>query len=253
MKSGIRLKMLSAFGVVMAVSIAGGAIGIIQAGRIAQAGSHMYEESLQPIVYLGQVYRLFLVNQILSRDMIHITAGAEKNRIRDEILKNRQENDAWMAKYKALVQEGEDKRLFDAYQKAAEDHRAIFDTMIALSFEGKNEELFIATEKKADPLYQARLSALQAMTVYKQDEADRINRSNQTMADSARLFIFGLLLIGLGASVLIALVFSRSISISMRLVTRMSEDIAAGDLSMRGEHVARLIRRAVGYQLNIKL
>ncbi len=241
MRLGMRQKMLLAFGAVVAVSVLIGVFGIIQTAAIARAGTAMYRTSLQPIVYQSGVFRLFLVNQNIVRDMMFVKDEAERARLKGRIMENRRMNNDLVARYEATGLTGEERLLYEAYQKATADYRGVFDRMIDLAAGGRTNEALALLNGEAKPLFEARLGALQAAMSFAEQKAERINASNVELANTARLTVVSFILIGAVISLLISLVFSGSLTSAIDLVAKFAKDVASGDLTMGSSNSARLI------------
>jgi methyl-accepting chemotaxis protein len=207
---------------------------------MARAGTAMYAKSLEPVVYLNEVYRLFLVNQNILRDMMFVKDSGQKGQLRDQILKNRQLNNDYLARYEATGLSVQDRSLFDAYQKATADHGTAFDRMIELAYNGQDEEALARVNGEGKSLFQKRLDAIDAMMLGKESQAGTINASSIALANNARMWIVAFIAAGLTVSMIIALLFSTAITSAVALATRLAGDIASGDLSFGGEYARKL-------------
>jgi len=234
MRLNIRAKLLTGFGVVLALLITVGTVSVIQMGSLKGSITDIKDSWMPSISQLSQIRGDF--NGLSGQVMLAKFETDEQTRLSSlETLESAMEKfNADMERYKAYINSSEEQAMYDSILS---DSAQYFETIRKISDEartnGANTDLTVIRELV--PLVQ---SIRQEMTEWidlnesgADQEAHRVFRSNQI--GTIAVFVLGLSALVVG--VLIAIILSARMVRAVRSVADVAAKAAEGDLRNQAE------------------
>ncbi len=229
----ISKKLILGFGIVLAVAIAVGTVGVLNMQSIANNGQEMYEHMTMPIAELTQIATAFQRIRVNLREMILLT---DPNEISDTLARAEERRAEMTEQQEAFAEKilsPELQKVYDEYLNARTVFGGFYEKITELSAQNRDAEaLELLLSDECYAAEQAEQSIILELAAMKADDADKQADANSALAQTAEITVYAALAVGIILALLIALYISRLISGSMKKVITAAEAIADGDLSI---------------------
>lgn len=227
----IRVKLLTAFGMVALLAAAIGTTGILSINKIDANDLKMYEQMTVPVSQLGHISTAFqrirvnLAKVLLEQESTHKAAAIA------QISKYGNEITELVAQLEKNITTPEE----TAHLKNFTDSRKVFIPLIKRIIEldkaGKGAEALAIYRNEATAAARAEQEALDALIADKIGDAKTTSDSNKADGHRAELIMITLTVAGLIIAVFMGFFIAAIISKPLQDGVRFAEAIAAGDLS----------------------
>jgi PAS domain-containing protein len=164
---------LAGFGAaVIAITMMLGVFAYTRLQTIEGTARSLTTDYLPSIYLIGELRDTILLRYTLLTDRVTTDDEVEKSALDHEIDAARGEVDDVMNQYEKLIDEPEDRQLFDGLKSARNDYAKCFQQVLNLSREGHREEARSLITKRLIPLRNAVLRAAAAEVVWNKADAD---------------------------------------------------------------------------------
>jgi len=223
-------KLIGAFVIMAIITGVVGIFGITYIRTIDEADTRLYENYTVPIMQLDQMGIAFQRIRVNMRDALLTPDIQESQKYLSTIGDLTEQMDTIAAEYEALIETQEMHNLFNVYASAKNEFDPYLEQMIALDQAGKSEE---AQEILFGDAYQSALSIndmLSSMMDMKVELANQIAEGNTETAEQATTMMIIIIAVAVLLAIGFGVVISRSITVPLNLVVKISRALAVGDL-----------------------
>jgi methyl-accepting chemotaxis protein len=212
------------------IAAALGIFGIVNVKAVAAADTRLNELMTVP---LGQLLEMTESSQLIRinvRDAVdeNTAEGIATAKKKDADLRTEVETNAALFERALLTENG--RKLFSNFTKTHAEYIRSVDETFELSAQHKIAEAEALVKGEDQALAQAELRAIDALVKAKLDLAREAASGNRSLASGASLVMTLVLALSVLGSVLVGMLFSRSISFPLGLATAHASKIAEGDL-----------------------
>ncbi len=228
-------KLLSSFGVVVALLLALGVASMYGLSRLETAAKTVYDDRLMPIHDLGAIAYLQVRNRVLVMDMMENASAANVQKRVAEIDKNLGEIDKLWKGYMATTLTAEEKVLADEFLKArtAFESQGIQPAVAAIR--AGNADGAKAAYAQISKLNPAATEGAQKLIDLQKKVAAEENEAGKVLVSRLDALTVTLSLLAVATAIGIALLLTRSIVRALGAepadLAQVAERIAGGDLS----------------------
>ena len=227
----IGMKLVVAFLLIALIAAALGIFGIVNVKAIAAADTRLNRLMTVPLGQLLKMTENCQLIRINVRDAVttNTAEGMATARQADSDFRKEVATEAALFEKTLLTENG--RKLFADFNKAHADYLRSVDEAFELAAQHKSAEAQALVEGEGRSLAQAELKAIDALVEAKLDLAQEAASGNAALASGTGLVMTIVLSLSLLGSLLIGMLFSRSISFPLGLATAHASKIAEGDLS----------------------
>ena len=232
MKLKISGKLVSAFAVLVALSVLIGGVGILQIRSIVAQDTYLYEKMTKPLADLITMSSGFQRIRIQVRSIA--TSDGSKSQIdasQTEIARLQAEIDKAELTFKATVVTDKGMKLFNEYQSAFDDYDAVATDIIGLAKAGKKVEALALMSGKGATAAAALQAAVDGIVTTKIDLSKQTAEGNAAVGQRATMIMLMICAIGAIFAALLSIILSRSISQPLARIVAFTKAIAKGDLT----------------------
>ena len=232
----VRVKLIISFMIVAVLAVVVGGVGIFGMQKINTSGSHMYENTVQPMPHLSNVIETLLTVRIHVREMVLASMTGDFAKVESEfryIGSLLPVLDKYMNDYRALISDSDVIRLFD-------DARRIYEkdlTPVVLAIYAASQTADIPTI--IDRLERCRDYSDRIIENFDKCFVNMVNYAQIQSASSTDLtksLFFAIiiaLIIALAATIFLAIYISGMISQPIGLLVNAFGKVAIGDLTQK--------------------
>ncbi|MDP9433476.1 MAG: MCP four helix bundle domain-containing protein [Actinomycetota bacterium] len=235
----VRIKILGTVGIVAAVSVIVGVVGITKLAANQDRMTYLYTDVLVPTADLGVVNQKLEASDNLINELTLQLDAAAMAKVTQELLANDAALDEHFAKYTSTDMTGREKAR-DGFAAALKEWRAVRDAELVPLAEGsKVREYLTVRSTKSDPLFDEAHKNLGDLI----DIEDKAGATFLAEAESAyrggRSLMLGLLVTGVVGALLMGTVVARMIVRPLKAVSGVATALANGDLTVRANVASR--------------
>ena len=238
---GLRKRLAMAFSTLVLITIGIGGLGVWEMAVIDTNTDDIATNWLPSIQVLANLRNS--ANKFRRLENRHVLSGTDKERedIEQQMVAQRKVAEEQMAKYKTLIANDEDKRLFEDLTKALDGYWASNARLLPISRGGDRTSAqareYLKTDSNA--AFQHMLDLQTKMVELNDKGADASYRVAQDAYARGRMLLLVLLVVAVAMAVTLALVLTRSVMRQLgadpSLAADVAKKMAAGDLSMQIE------------------
>ena len=226
-----------AFSVLVLITVCIGGLAIWKMATINTSTEDIATNWLPSITVLGQLRNTANAFRRLENRHILSVDDKEMNEIEQQMSVQRKTFDELMGKYKGLIANEEDRKLFEALSGAMEGYWVSHTKLIPLSRGGEKllpqAKDYLRGESNA--AFQKALEAQTKLVDLNDKGADESYKTAQGTYSQARMLLLGMLALALAIAVGLALTITRSILRQLggdpAIAVDLANKMAAGDLS----------------------
>jgi len=225
------IKLIGAFIIMAILTGAVGAFGINYIRQIDEADTRLYQNYTVPIMQLDQLGIAFQRIRVNMRDAILIDDAKEQQAKYDTIKELSAEMDSVADEYKALIETQEMRDHFAEYLAAKKEFDPYLDEMIALDKAGESDaalKILLGDAFTSAKAIEAKITAMMEMKV---ELAKNIADENTAAANQANVIMLGVIAAGVLIALGFGIVISRSITVPLSLVVKISQALSVGELA----------------------
>lgn len=229
----ISAKLIIGFIIVAIISGVIGVVGIFYIKKINDNDTLLYETNTVPISQLAEIAELFQRQRISLYEIILLPNVEDKKKEVENIEGKDKEIENLCTEYEKLINDDEERALFDEYKKAVDSYLPYREKIITLAL-GKNEAQAII-EIQSEALDTARTAVQDGVSNLKSkniEDAKKRSIDNDAAANQAEIVMIALISIGMLLAVLLGLFISRAISNPIKKLVEASNKISNGDLEV---------------------
>ena len=204
-------KLYALIGVAVAFVAIVAVVGFVYVNKGNAGMTTMYKDRVLPIVWFGTINKNI---DSVSTELLRMTVTtnyAQKNELKNSILKRRTQNNALFEKYEATKLDAFEVEGLKKYKEAIVPYRKVFGTSIALAMANKNEaaqQNFSANQVAIKTLE----GIVNDLTKYNEKVADELQAQNQKDAASANAILLVVSFVSLGLLVFLGMMISSMIT-----------------------------------------
>ena len=244
------VKLIGGFMLLAIITAIVGGIGFYEMRQIDTSSSQMYTNYTVPIVQLGDISIAFQRTRVNLRDILLAKSPEESQKYTATIAELSVVIDEKSAEYEKLIVSTQMREMFEEYLRLYEIFVSDRDKIIALEKSGKAEEALALMHGQAFQNAKAVEAQIDLMRDTKKQQADEISLSNIELTKRATATIIVFVAAGILAAVGLGLVISMSLAGPLTTVTKMAQDLSAGntlrDMSEAEKDKVRLRQDEVG-------
>ncbi|SNY37439.1 methyl-accepting chemotaxis protein [Paractinoplanes atraurantiacus] len=243
-------KLIVAFGVVCALTVIVGVVGILRLRETNEHTEAMYRNNLLAIAYAGETKAdLVLIRFSLTNLLISTTAAA-KAKVQTQMKQYDDALDKEWAAYQATGVEGRESQV-KAFTDNLATYRDVRDTqLLPLALAGESAQFVKVRTANADAAITTMMDALDEIGDIEANAAAASMADSQKSSDRAELLMIGLIIAAVLLSGLIVFVVSRAIAGPARRTVAVLAELAKGVLDQRMEVRGRDEMGQMGESLN---
>ena len=258
MSLSIKQRLLLSFGLIIAMAIVVGVVGLINLGHVNQMVDQMSNNVLPGIKYAKSIddnisdYRSAIRGYILS------SSATEKEQAEKEIsqsLANLEEN---KKEYEKTISTEEDQSTYDQFNTNWNNYFKYNVMALDQSRQGNDEEARAILNGSITQHYDRTQNELAKMVDLKNSRANEMYQMSQEKNSSAKITVIASIVLAGLAGLLLSILISRRIADSLAAVAKEAGRLADGDLtskdiSVRGkDEIARLVKAFNHMKNNLK-
>jgi methyl-accepting chemotaxis protein len=232
-------KIITSLGVLIAVMIVVGAIGIYNIKKIDDADTFLYEKVTVPITYLDDIAVSFQRVRVNVRELLDADTPEEISRVAETINTLSEEIGKKSDLYEKTLYTQEGKDLFKAFLETRKVYRAHLAQITDLVKQKRNDEAGALVSGEAKKAAHAEQEAIDKLVANKVAIAKSTSDGNTATANQAMTLMMVLIAVAVILSGLIGFFLSRNISGILRDLVgemkRLSEAAVDGKLATRGD------------------
>jgi len=222
------------FGVLALIILIQGAMALNKMSNMNDSQNEVSENWLPSIMAIANLrytitrYRIFALRVVVD-------SPSELASTKSRLLEIEQDLDNATAKYKSLISEDEERRIFNSYVENQKRYVANVQKVISLAENGSLEDAKGYIEREQNPLADAMIKDLLALF---QINSSGANASAQLADDAysmSKLFTIIMIVVALVLTGLLSLVVTKSITVPIQRALIATELVASGNLSKRIE------------------
>jgi methyl-accepting chemotaxis protein len=228
---GITLRAALAFGFVAFLLLCIGVFSLTQMARMDAAAEDINGNWMPSLSVLKEVnqailrQRIFTLRALVLTDKVALTKNTESiNELKSQVGK-------MSAEYESLIVGSEERTLFDNYKTAYVVYQNDQQTVLGYADQGRLDEarnhLNVALLASADAL----MESLIQLGEFNNNGAKAAAMSSSETYDSARVAVIAAIIVATLISVLLAWLLIRSIVVPLAEAVRVTQIVAAGDLT----------------------
>ncbi len=232
----VSTKLLTAFGLVLALTIFVGVLSVVQLGRVNQTSTDMELNWMPSVRYTGELNTLTSDFRIAELQHILSTSEEQMAKWEAQIAAVSASIGRTQAEYAKLISSEEERRTYDAFQRSWGEYLNEHKKLIALSRANQNDEakaLIRGESQKRFDEASADLVRIVEMNIAGGQEA---SRKGDALYDASRKLIIGALLaalaLGVALSLTIARMLVRQLGGEPGTAAEIATRIAGGDLTV---------------------
>jgi methyl-accepting chemotaxis protein len=235
----IRWKLLGSAGLLVALMIAVGLLGIRSLGQVQQLAHELDQTGAKPLAALGTARAKFNENRaLLNNHFLEADAG-EKQALETKIAENVTTIDASLAAVEPTLETAEGKQLLADLKAALSEYREARVPAFELSNAGKLEEAYALNKSdirpKTDAVVAAFTGLFESKTALTEHKADQVSDTYQSARTMAIALIIAAALLGFG----IAFWIARGVTRGVIGIRDAATSLGEGDLTVSVEAKGR--------------
>lgn len=134
------------------------------------------------------------------------------------------------ADYESLIASPKERDTYQTVNTSAQKLSKLIETVLELSGKNNNEEAVIFTDTNIVPVAQNLQAAVQELIQINLDQAEASGNNAESSYKSGLAFIIGIIIFSIFATVILAVLLTRSIVTPLNTLVLANDKIAAGDL-----------------------
>ncbi len=225
-------KLAVAFSIVVVLSVAIGAVGIIVIRGVVAADTYLYERATRPFADLIAIAENFQKVRINVRTIAMSADQKDWAPAEAAIADLRSEMDASAVSFGATLATEKEKALFAEYKSQLANYRSVADEILRLDTAGKRGDALALMDGKGAEAAAGLQAAVDGIVATNVDLAKRSSEGNAAAGSRVTLIMALLSALCAVASTVIAVILSRSISRPLVRVVVFTKAIAKGDLTL---------------------
>ena len=144
----IAAKLITGFILVALIAGIIGVVGIINIREIDNNDTILYERNTVPISQLGKISELYQMQRIALYDIILLPNVEDKKKEVENINGKDIEIEKLYTEYEKLINDDNEKALFDAYMKALDNYLPYREKVIELALAGNNAQAILEIQSQ---------------------------------------------------------------------------------------------------------
>ncbi|MFC3735999.1 methyl-accepting chemotaxis protein [Paractinoplanes deccanensis] len=249
----VAAKLVVSFGVVCALMIVIGVIGVMRLGETNDRTEAMYNNNLLAIAYAGEVKAdLIFIRFNLTNILISDTAAA-KQKAQTQLEGYAEDIEKQWAAYQGTGIVGRESQVQSFTENLATYRDAIEDQLLALAQAGNTAQFVKVRAAVADDAITAMVTALEEINEIERNAAAQSLAESKDAASKAEVLIICLIVFAVLLSALIVWVVSRAIAGPAQRTVAVLSELAKGVLDQRLEVRSRDEMGQMGESLNTAL
>jgi methyl-accepting chemotaxis protein len=250
----VRTKLLSAFCLLAAVSVAVGAVGIQQLHRGREAEQRLYAGVAIPTSEVGRMKAAFEEIQTSMRADMLTTDDAENEAIKTRMAADAKQIDDLAESLKSSMSTPAMEALFATFDKQRAAWLPVKDKIMDLALANKNDEAYALLKREGEPIANALQKTLDQMVEQMVADGKATKDAADAEADKGILLMLCMIALGAGIALGLGLFMARILASPLRHAVDVLEAVAAGDMTVhvdleRADEVGRMaaaLNKAVG-------
>jgi methyl-accepting chemotaxis protein len=207
----LRAKLLGSAGILLALIVLVGALGISSLGSVKTEAHDMYEQAVVPLEQMGVAHAKLNENRAFTTNHILETDTGELDELERRIAENDEVVSRNLAAVGRTIQTDEGKASFARLQDNLEAYREARDGVIELSHAGRNEAAYAQYKESIVPAVGKVVDDFETLYDSKVELAEAKNHGVDTTVSAARTQAIAIILIALLVGFGIAFWISRGI------------------------------------------
>jgi methyl-accepting chemotaxis protein len=225
-------KLAVAFSIVVVLSVAIGAVGIVVIRNVVAADTYLYESATKPFVDLIAIAENFQKVRINVRTIAMSADQKDSASAEAAIADLRSAMDGSTSSFGATLATEKERALFAEYKSQLANYRSVADELVRLDKAGRRGEALSLMDGKGAEAAAGLQAAVDGIVATNVDLAKRSAEGNATTGARVTLIMALLSAACAIASTVIAVILSRSISRPLVRVVVFTKAIAKGDLTL---------------------
>jgi methyl-accepting chemotaxis protein len=229
----ISLKLLTAFLLLLAFTLAMGFFAIEQMGRMRQASDVVSDNWLPSMRYVLDAntntsdFRAAELQHILSVDAAQLAEYERHMRSEQEKLENN------LKRYVPLITSDEEQRAYDAFQSLWKEYMAEHERVLTLSRANRNEEAREVVRGRSQEAFDAASARLLELVELNAKGAKAASDTSDATHETARDWIAGAMVLSFVLGLLLCFLISRAIAQPLVGAVKVADSLAEGDFTVR--------------------
>lgn len=242
----IKSKLIAGFSSVLIISIAIAFFAYFQIYKLERAGNYLFEKSVKPVEYIGDISSLFQRVRVNTREYIQAKDRRTNDFYEGRLSKFNDDIDALHIKLEQTLVDTESKRMFMRMVQAHNDYYPHLKRVMEYSKLNQDDDAI--TYLKSEGVMAAEreeIDSIESLQEYLVINAEKIAASNAESAATSGRFILSLMLFASLLAAIMAILITRSIVNPLKIVfdavqvqqeggkrkAQIIEAVASGDLS----------------------
>jgi methyl-accepting chemotaxis protein len=210
-----------------------GGFALVQMSSMREESAEVDQEWMPSVLALGNLSESALRLRTITLRLLLIREpqALKDNEARAEQLKT--DMQTAQARYEAMIDEGEETRLYQAFKTAQSGYLQEQSRVVELSRQNKIDEALVIVSGEMNAQADAMAKALRALSEYNSHGVTLAAESASATFVNARTWVIITMVLAAIATVLLALLLTRSIVNPLNRALRSAEIVASGDLTER--------------------
>ena len=210
-------------------------VGVARLGDVKQALDTITADRMPKIVAVKEMKENIRTRASVVRNIVLLTTEEDMRKEAEALPKLRESYAKLDKQLTETISSGEGKALFAKAQAAVAAIVAPTDEVVKLGLQNKNEDATRVLLDKVRPLQTTALDELEALSKYEMDSAKDFQDAAQHTYRSAVTVMLALGVISVGLLAVFGWLLVRSITRPLEQAVKVSQAVAAGDLSLEFE------------------
>ena len=228
MKLGIRKKLLIGFSLSALFTIIAGSGGLYSSSKLGGMLTEMYSGDLVPVVLLADANKNFLMKSRGCYRLIIENDEKEMKSIVAHVDDYTKVIDGSMAKYKAMIDNDEERQLFEQYEKAYGEFNRDYKSFVELALSNKNAEANTFMRMTVRPEINRIDGTFDRLVEYNRAFAQKANEVSGRQIQTTTVSLILTIIFAIMLSITVALLIVSSIMKVVTGIDSASDQVSSG-------------------------